>query len=45
MINHQGDFIGAMTLLQLCDVELDRSQRDLSDASSYSCSNVKIPTE
>ena len=34
-----------MTLLRLYDVELNRSRRDLFKSSSYSCSNVKVPTK
>ena len=34
-----------MTLLRLYDVELNRSHGDLFKSSSYSCSNVKVPTK
>jgi hypothetical protein len=34
-----------MMLLRLYDVELNRSHRDLFKSSSYSCSNVKVPTK
>jgi hypothetical protein len=34
-----------MMLLRLYDVELNRSRRDLFKSSSYSCSNVKVPTK